>query len=200
MDVLDQLCVLVLVTFLICCDQIPIKKQHKGGSVCFGLQWRENLPSGQPGDRILRGLVSPNKRGFVAFGLAPLLASLLAQAILTPHPPASACQGPRFRSLFLLDFYLKSLHFARKVGRKIQFCSLVGKVRNAVRSAGPAEPLKAAYICREELPSKKSPLCPLRVISGMTVAGSGGPCFKQRAVSSVLLCEARFKFFRHFRS
>jgi hypothetical protein len=70
--------------------------------------------------------------------------------------------------IIFIRLLLKSLRFARKLGRKSRFCSLVGKVWNAVRSAGLAEPLKAAYICREKSPSKKSPLFPLRVISGMT--------------------------------
>lgn len=40
--------------------------------------------------------------------------------------------------------------------RKLPFLSLVDKIKNAVRSARPAEPLKAAYVCSEKFHSKKS--------------------------------------------
>lgn len=76
----------------------------------------------------------------------------VAQAVLTRRPPASACQGLGLQELFLLD---KAYTSGEKCGEN-SFLSLVDKVKNAVRSARPAEPLKAAYICSEKFHSKKS--------------------------------------------
>lgn len=74
-----------------------------------------------------------------------------------PHPSSSCLSLPR-TGISVVIFIRQSLHLGGKVWRKLPFLFLVDKVRNAVRSVGPAEPLKASYICSEKFHSKKSPL------------------------------------------
>lgn len=75
----------------------------------------------------------------------------------SPHPSSSCLSLPR-AGISIVIFIRQSLHFGGEVWRKLPFLSVVDKVRNAVRSVGPVEPLKAAYISSEKFQSKKSPL------------------------------------------